>query len=168
MNLLHDLGWVDLVLLGVAVLSVLVGLWRGVVFELLSLLGWLVAYVLANLLGPLVAGWLPGEPDHASWRLWGAYVAVFVVVLIGMALLARLMRALVAATPLSALDHLLGGAFGVLRAAVVLLIIGTVVALSPFVRSADWRQSHAQVWLGAGLDAVKPLLPEALISHLPA
>ena len=42
------LGWVDGVLLAVLVVSLLVGLWRGLVFELMSLLGWVVAYVAAR------------------------------------------------------------------------------------------------------------------------
>lgn len=163
---LRHLGWVDLALLGVLVLSVVVGLWRGLAFELVSLLGWAIAYVVANLLGPAVARVLPGGEAAATARLWAAYLVVFVVVLVAVTLLARMMRALVAATPLSAADHLLGGAFGVLRAALVLLIIATVVSISPYATAPAWRNSHAQVWLGVGLEVVKPLLPEALNARL--
>ena len=47
-----QLGWVDIALLAVFGLSVLVGLWRGFVFEIVSLLGWLVAFIIANAAGP--------------------------------------------------------------------------------------------------------------------
>jgi len=50
-----QLGWVDLALLAVFGLSVLIGLWRGFVFEIVSLLGWLVAFVIANSAGPFLA-----------------------------------------------------------------------------------------------------------------
>ena len=166
MNALRELGWVDLTLLGMLVLSVAVGLWRGITFEIMSLLGWLVAYVIANAAGPFVAGLLPGGIEGGSMRLWVSYVVIFVVVLVGIGVLARMMRAFIAATPLSAVDHLMGGLFGVLRAGLVMLIIATAVSISPFARSKAWADSHGQVWLGLGLDAVKPLLPESLNSRL--
>jgi membrane protein required for colicin V production len=162
MSVLHDLGWVDLTLLGILCLSVLVGLWRGLAFEVVSLLGWLVAYLLANAAGPFIAGLLPGGADVAPWRLWGCYAAVFVIVLIACTALARLLRALISATPLSVLDRLLGGVFGLLRAALVMVIIATLVALSPFQKSPAWQDSHGQVWLGQALELLKPVLPERL------
>ena len=59
-----SLGWVDWVLLAVLVLSAAVGLWRGLVFEVLSLLGWVAAYIAAQALSSTVAPLLPvGVPD---------------------------------------------------------------------------------------------------------
>ena len=48
MNALNGLGWVDLTLLALLGVSVLIGLARGLVFELMSLVGWVVAYVVAQ------------------------------------------------------------------------------------------------------------------------
>ncbi|MET0383214.1 MAG: CvpA family protein [Burkholderiaceae bacterium] len=167
MNLdLQQLGWVDLTLLAVLCLSALVGLWRGLTFELVSLLGWLVAYVIANSMGPFVAERLPFGDPASPLRLWAAYCAVFVFVLMACLLFARLLRALISATPLSFVDRLLGGAFGVLRGALILVIAATLVMLSPFAHSSPWRGSHGAVWLGLALEALKPVLPRALNRHL--
>lgn len=168
MNALRELGWVDLTLLGILVFSVGLGLWRGLTYELVSLLGWLVAYVIATALGPFIAGLLPGGPDGATMRLWGSCVAVFVVVIVACTALARLLRALISATPLSVIDRLAGGAFGALRAALVLVIIATGVMLSPFSKAHAWQDSHGQVWLGQALELFKPVLPEALNVRLSA
>ena len=46
---LPALGWVDWALLAVLALSIAVGLWRGLVFEVLSLVGWVGAYIAAQL-----------------------------------------------------------------------------------------------------------------------
>ena len=54
-----ELGWVDWALLGVLLLSLAVGIWRGAVFEVLSLAGWLVAYVVAQLFAAQVATQVP-------------------------------------------------------------------------------------------------------------
>jgi len=166
MNFDLPLGWVDLALLTVLGLSVLVGLWRGLVFEVVSLLGWLVAFVIANSFGAQLAPWLPlGGPD-SPLRVWAGYVLVFVLVLVACTLLARMLRALISATPLSLVDRLLGGAFGVARGTLVLVIVATLVTLSPFSHSSSWQNSHGALWLGQALEGLKPMLPQSLNVHM--
>ena len=169
MNLPHldvQLGWVDLALLAVFGLSVLVGLWRGLVFEVVSLLGWLVAFIIANSVGPILAGLIPAGTLTPELRLWGCYVVVFFVVLVACTLLARMLRALISATPLSVIDRLLGGAFGVVRGALILVVVATLVTLSPFARSSPWTNSHGALWLGLALEGLKPVLPQSLNVHI--
>ncbi len=169
MNLPHldlPLGWVDIALLAVLGLSVLIGMWRGFAFEIVSLLGWVAAFVIANALGPLVADYIPlGNPGSPA-RLWAAYILVFVVVLLTCALLARLLRALISATPLSVVDRLLGGVFGFVRGAMILVVVGMLVSLSPYSTSATWKNSHGSLWLGMALEGLKPVLPQSLNVHI--
>ena len=49
------MNWIDYTILGVLALSVLVGLWRGLVSEVLSLASWIVAFWVAWTFGPMVA-----------------------------------------------------------------------------------------------------------------
>ena len=51
----------DAVVLGVLVVSMLLGAWRGLVYELLSLVGWVAGFFVARLFAPDVAAWLPLE-----------------------------------------------------------------------------------------------------------
>ena len=169
MNLPHfdiQLGWVDIALLAVFCLSVLVGLWRGFVFEIVSLLGWLVAFIIANAAGPVVADYIPLGDASSATRLWAAYIFVFVLLLLTCTLLARMLRALVAATPLSFIDHLLGGVFGVVRGALVLVVVALLVLLSPYATSEPWKNSHGSLWLGLALEGLKPVLPQSLNVHI--
>jgi membrane protein required for colicin V production len=166
MNDLQQLGWVDLTLLAILAVSVLIGLWRGLTFELVSLLGWLVAFVIANSCGPPLADVVPlGEPG-SGLRLWICYAIVFFAVLVSCTLLARMLRALISATPLSVVDRLLGGVFGVARGALILVILATLVSLSPVAGSDTWRASHGALWLGQALEAMRPVLPQSLSRHL--
>jgi len=168
-NLPHfdiQLGWVDIALLAVFCLSALVGLWRGFVFEIVSLLGWLAAFIIANAAGPFLAELMPLGNADSQLRLWLAYVVVFVLVLVACTLLARMLRALIAATPLSFIDHLLGAAFGVVRGALVLVVVATLVTLSPFAHSPPWTNSHSALWLGLALEGLKPVLPQSLNVHI--
>jgi membrane protein required for colicin V production len=157
----------DWVMLAVLLVSMVVGLVRGLVFEALSLAGWLVAWVAAQWSAPVVAPSLPvGLPGTAVNH--GAALALsFVAALLAWALLARLARMLVHATPLSVLDRLMGAAFGVLRGVIILLAVASVVAMTPVAQAAAWKASQGARILGKTLLALKPLLPESAARLLP-
>jgi membrane protein required for colicin V production len=159
--------WIDIVLASVLALSVIVGLVRGFVFEVLSLLGWFVAYFAAQWLAPDVSQHIPvGKPgsgiNHAA-----AFAAVFVAALLIWALGSRLVRLLIHATPLSLPDRLLGAVFGLLRGLVLLLAVATVISLTPLLKSPAWQASLGAQWLHAALEVLRPVLPPQLLQHLP-
>jgi membrane protein required for colicin V production len=161
-------GWVDACLAAVLVVSVIVGLWRGLVFEVLSLVGWVAAFVAAQVFAPVAAPWLPvGVPGSALNHAL-SLLLVFVLALLLCALAARLARMVIHATPLQPVDRLLGGAFGLARGAVLLLVVATVVLLSPARASVAWQQSYGARWLATFLHGLKPVLPDTVAHHLPA
>jgi len=160
------LGWVDLALLVVLLLSLGLGLWRGFVLEALALLGWVVAYFVAVWLAPQWAPHLPlGEPG-SSLNHAAAFAAAFLAVLIGWGLASRLVRLLVNATPLRGADRVLGAAFGLARGVLLLMLLAAAVALTPAARSPQWHQSQGAQWLTVALQGVKPLLPPDLAQYL--
>ncbi len=168
MNAVAALGWVDLTLLAVLTVSVVVGLWRGLVFELMSLVGWVVAYVAAQAWSSLLAPHLPVGAPGSALQQGAAFALTFLAVLIAWAMLARLARLLVHATPLTFIDRVLGAGFGLLRGAVLLLAVSTVVAFTPAARSQPWQDSVGAAWLGAALQGLRPVLPDDVSRHLPA
>jgi membrane protein required for colicin V production len=161
-------GWIDWALLAVLLLSVVVGLWRGLVFELLSLAGWVVAFFAAQWFAPSVAPMLPFGTPGSALNFALAFAVTFVVAMLLWAIASKLIRLLLHATPLQPLDRLLGAVFGVLRALVLLLVVTTLVLLSPMRSSAAWKQSHGAAWLVALFHGLKPMLPASLAEHLPA
>lgn len=164
-----QVGWVDWLLLTVAVMSIVLGAWRGFVLEALSLIGWVVAYVVAQLLSPRLIGQLtlPDLGGGADAKQALTFVLVFFVVLVVWSLLAKLASMVVKATPLSLIDRALGTVFGIVRAAVVLLAVATVVNLTPAAQSPAWQQSTGAAWLLTALEAIKPLLPGYISQGLP-
>lgn len=165
---LPTFGWVDWTLLAVLALSVVVGLWRGLVFELMSLVGWVVAYVAAQLVSAQVAPHLPIGLPGSALNLGAGFALTFVGVLIAWTLLARLVRLLVHATPLTLIDRTLGAAFGLVRGGVLLLALATLVAFTPAARSQPWQDSQGAAWLRVALQGIKPVLPAEVARHLPA
>lgn len=168
MAYLETLGWIDWVILVIGVASIIVGLVRGFVFECLSLAGWVVAWFGAQWAAPYLAPHLPVGVPGGGLNHGVAFIAAFVGALVIWALVARLVRLAIHATPLSVADRLLGGVFGALRALVLLLALATVVSLTPAAQSPSWRGSVGARGLMQVLDALKPLLPEPAARLLPA
>ena len=158
------LDWIAVALI---VVSMLFGLVRGLVFEVISLVGWVVAFVVAQWFASDVAAWLPAGDPQASWRYPLAFVLLFVAVAFGVGLMASLTRKLIAAVGLRPVDRILGGAFGAARGAVALLVLAVVVHLLALSDSAWWHESRSAVVLDAALQSLKPALPEKLASYLP-
>ena len=158
------LDWIAVALI---VVSMLFGLVRGLVFEVISLVGWVVAFVVAQWFASDVAAWLPAGDPQASWRYPLAFVLLFVAVAFGVGLVASLTRKLIAAVGLRPVDRILGGAFGAARGAVALLVLAVVVHLLALSDSAWWHESRSAVVLDAALQSLKLALPEKLASYLP-
>lgn len=169
---MEGIGWVDLSLLALLLVSVVIGLWRGLLFEVMSLAGWVAAYIAAQVFGPELAPHLPALEQAGAGgsgpRIAVAFVLVFVLALIVWSLLSALLRRLIQASPLSGLDRMLGGAFGLLRGVLVALVIVTVVQLTPFGKTPAWRASSGVVGLQTVLAGLRPWLPAELVRHLPA
>lgn len=151
-----DVGWVDIGLAMFLMLSMLVGLARGVVFELLSLAGLFAAYFAGLWLTPMLQAHVKlGEPG-SGLNYGVTFAGVFLVALVAWSLGARLVRVLIRATPLSVFDRLLGAGFGFIRGVVVLLVFALVVGTSPWSRSPAWQHSQGVVWLDALLRELRP------------
>jgi membrane protein required for colicin V production len=162
------IGWVDWLLLAALLLSVLVGLWRGFVLEVLALAGWVVAYFTAHWAAPMWAPHLPiGEP-RSNLNFVAAFALAFIITLVLWGLASRLVRLLVNATPLRGVDRVLGAAFGVARGLVLLLVLATVVSLTPAAQSPEWRGSQGAWLLADALQQLKPHLPDGITRLLPA
>ena len=165
--MIGPLPWVDAALLAALLISVVLGLIRGLVYELMGLAGWVVAYFSAAWLAPQAAPYIPVGVPGSALNHSAALLACFIAVLVAWGLLARLVRLLIKATPLSFIDRVLGAAFGALRGFVLLLLVATVVTLTPAAQSQAWQASTAAPVLVGAVKGVKPLLPEAVARWLP-
>lgn len=157
-----DLKWVDIALAAFLLLSVLIGLMRGFVFELLSLVGWFVAFIAARLLGPMLAPYIPVGDAGTVLNHWVAFAIVFLAALVIWGLAARLVRALVHATPLGLPDRVLGALFGALRGMVILLLVALLIGLTPLKATLAWQQSQGAAWLNAAVQGIKAWWPGAV------
>lgn len=164
---LGSIGLLDGLMLLVLLVSVGLGLWRGLLLEVATLVGWVVAYFTAQWFAPDLAPLLPiGDPGSGANRA-AAFALLFVATLIAWGLLARLVRLLLHATPLSIIDRVGGGAFGLLRGGVVLIVLATVVSFTPAAQSMLWQSSTGARWTTQAVEFIKPLLPPDVRGWLP-
>lgn len=146
----------DGVLLGILVVSMLLGAWRGLIFELFSLVGWVAGFFVARLFAQDVAAWLPLDGFDATVQYGVGFVLTFVLAVFAWGLLSALAKKLIEVVGLRPVDRTLGAVFGFLRAAVLILVLGVVVVSTPLHTQIWWTQSLAAPWL---TDAVASILP---------
>jgi membrane protein required for colicin V production len=79
---------IDIIVLVIIGVSVAFGVWRGLVREVLALVAWVAAFLIANLLAPDAARILPRAMANEEFRLLVSFVVVFIVALIGLSVLA--------------------------------------------------------------------------------
>lgn len=157
----------DGVFAGVLVLSLLVGAWRGLVYEVLSLASWVAAFLLAQWFALDAAAWLPLAGADEVIRYAAGFVAVFVVVVFAGGLIGWLVSKLFQAVGLRPADRALGAVFGLLRGLVVLMALGVLVNLSPLKSHPWWQASVTAPWIMAAVKGLKPVLPPELGRYLP-
>ncbi|QHI98019.1 CvpA family protein [Xylophilus rhododendri] len=158
---------VDWVLAALLAASFLIGLWRGLVFEVLSLLGWVVAFVAAQWWADAVGAWLPMGDSGEAARYGAGFVVTFIAVAFGWGLMASLVRKLIGSVGLRPVDRTLGGVFGLVRGLLVLLALAVVVETTSLHEQDGWRTSQAAPLLRAALSALKPVLPQAFGRFFP-
>lgn len=135
------MNWADYCIIGVLALSVLMGLWRGLIGEVLALVCWVIAIWVAWRYGPRVAEQFTAI-DLPSARILLGYVLCFVAVLIAGAIVGFLLRKLISGSGLTGTDRLFGMVFGLARGVALVTLVVLLLGFTPFPRDAWWHQSQ--------------------------
>ena len=158
--------WLDYALFGVFAASVVWGAWRGLVREVIGVLGWVIAFLAANLFAGPLGEELPGFIPTPELRVLAAFLGIFVAVLVLATLLALLLSKLVQAVGLGGLNSLLGALFGVARGVVIVLALALIAGLTSAPRQEFWRESASGYWMARAALVLKPWLPQTLAERL--
>jgi membrane protein required for colicin V production len=157
----------DWVFIGVLATSFLLGAWRGLVYEVLSVVAWVAAFICAQWFAPDVAPILPMGGAGEGVRYLAGFLVVFIGVVFAGGLVAWLVKKLVEAVGLRPVDRVLGAAFGLARGVLIVLAMAVVANMTPL-RSADWwTESEGAAVATAALVQLKPVMPERFGHYLP-
>lgn len=136
------MNWADYAIVAILALSVLIGLWRGLLTEVMALAIWIAAFWVAWMFGPRVADWFVDLIQTPSIRIIVGYALCFLAVLLVGALLRFALSRLIEGTGLSGTDRLLGMIFGLIRGVLLVALLVFVLSFTPLSRDAWWHQSR--------------------------
>jgi len=133
----------DIAIFAIIAISVLIGVMRGFVVEVLSLAVWIAAVALAMIFGAAVAGLFEGSIALPSVRIALGYALVFIATLVAGGVCVYIVGKIVKGTGLSGTDRMLGIVFGLARGALIVVVLVVLMGLTPFPRDAWWQESRA-------------------------
>jgi membrane protein required for colicin V production len=158
----------DWIFAAVLLLSMLLGAWRGLVYEVLSLINWVAAFVLAQWLALDMAQRLPMSGASDTVRYAAGFVLVFIASVLVGGLIAAVVKKLIATVGLRPVDRVLGAVFGLTRGMLLLLLVTVLVNMTTLKDSTAWQESVGVRVALVALKAIKPALPRDLDRFLPA
>ncbi|MGB4467207.1 MAG: CvpA family protein [Azovibrio sp.] len=146
--------------------SLLMGVWRGVVGELIALSAWILAFFAAREFGAEVGlGLLTGIADPAIRTLAG-WAAVFIAVLILMSLGRLAASGMVRALGLGLPDRFLGLVFGLIRGLFIVLVLVAAGGMTALPRQSWWAQAQLAQALETAVLAARGWLPDDVAQRI--
>lgn len=174
-------NWVDYVFLAIFIISMLSGLGRGFIGEVLSLLTWVISAVVASMFTKSLAAWFTGIPMVQSaissvsttlgvnsgepvsmLAIGGSFIVLFIGSMIICSILAGLISQVGNLPGISIVNRLAGGVFGVVRGYIINVLIVFLVQISPLAQQAQWQQSQLVPMFASGANFVSNLVQPGL------
>lgn len=156
----------DYVFLAILGLSAAVGMWRGLVSEVLAVLAWVVALFAAWRYNEQAADVFIGLIAEPVWRQVAGGALVVIGVLILVALIRFVLRQLLRAAGLGPTDRFFGALFGIARGLLVAFIVVLIGGLAGLSREPWWTQALFSPPLETAVVAAKPWLPDMVADKI--
>ncbi|PKO89202.1 MAG: colicin V production protein [Betaproteobacteria bacterium HGW-Betaproteobacteria-12] len=157
----------DYVAIAVIGFSLLFGLWRGVIGEIIALLAWIIGIFAAIEFGPQVGNALLATvATDPAVRTLGGCVLIFVGVLLVMALIRLALSRMVKALGLSVSDRLLGMLFGLARGVLVVMVLVGLGGMTAAPKQAWWREATLAPPLETAVMVARQWLPDDLAKRI--
>ena len=156
----------DHAVLTIVGLSILLGVVRGFVREVLALGGWVVAFLVASLFSADFAGLLVNQIADESWRVLAAFASLFMATLVGMSIVALLASKLIKSAGLGIEDRVFGSLFGFARGVAVVMVLVLLAGLTALPRQPVWKDAMLSPPLQTLAAIVKHWLPQDWAKHI--
>jgi membrane protein required for colicin V production len=156
----------DIAIIAVFAISMIIGLVRGFVVEVMAIVVWFLAVALAYWFGPVLATEFSPSVELSSARIFLGYGLIFVGTLVLGAILIYFLKKLVAGTGLTGTDRLFGMLFGAVRGLVLVVLSILMLGLTPFPGDGWWGASRAIAMFHPMADRARAWLPEAVAKQI--
>jgi membrane protein required for colicin V production len=152
-----------LVIIGI---SILISLMRGAVREILSLLGWVLAFYVARTYAIQVVPLLPYGIPSEKLKMLAAFIIVFLAVLLITSLISIALSGLLKEIGLGWLNRLLGGVFGFLRGLLIVTVLMILAGMTQLPKDERWTNAMFSAPLEALVKTVLVWLPKSITQHV--
>lgn len=139
---------------------------RGLLKEVLSLLGWVAAFVVANAYGAELALLLPEIIPGNTLRLIMGFIVLFIGVRLLMSLLTMAVDSVVTASGLKVIDRGLGALFGLGRGIVIVLAVALLCGMTAIPQQPFWRDALLSPLVESAARTVQQFLPGDFIRQV--
>ena len=162
------MNWADYVIIAILLISVLVGIFRGFVREVMAIVVWAFAIWLAYLGVAQGAELLTNVVEVPSVRIMSAFGAIFLTVLIVGGLVSWLIGRLIESTGLAPTDRMVGMIFGMARGVVIVGVAVLLARFTPFPQDPWWQQSLLLPHFERLAKTAETWLPPSIQEYLPS
>lgn len=156
----------DYAVIVIVSLSVIVSVMRGLLKEVLAILGWVVAFYVAKTYSSQILPMMPVEIPTESLRMLASFLVLFVATLIVSSLLAIALASIFKKMDLGWLNRSLGALFGLVRGVLIIGIIVFLAGLTSIPQDARWRNAMLSSPLEALVIGAKPWVAGNMATYI--
>lgn len=156
----------DYAVLVIVGISILISLMRGAVREILSLLGWVLAFYVARTYAIQVVPLLPYDIPSEKLKMLAAFIIVFLAVLLITSLISIALSSLLKEIGLGWLNRLLGGVFGFFRGLLIVTVLMILAGMTQLPKDERWTNAMFSAPLEALVKTVLVWLPKSITQHV--
>ncbi len=156
----------DYAVLTIIGLSIIFSVMRGMVREILAILGWVAAFYVGRTYTNQLLPMVPADVPTEALRVLAAFLVLFLATLLLASLLGIALSAIIKKIGLGWLNRLLGALFGVLRGLVIVCILVFLAGLTELPKDARWRNAMFSAPIEALVISLLPWVPESIAKHV--
>ena len=156
----------DYAVLTIIALSIILSVMRGLVREVLAILGWIAAFYVAMTYSTQLLPMMPTDIPTEPLRIMAAFLVLFLATLLVTSLLAIALSAILKKVGLGWLNRLLGVFFGVARGVLIVCIIVFLAGLTDAPKDARWRNAMFSAPIEAMVIAMLPWVSTSIAKHV--
>lgn len=153
----------DYAIIAIISISVLLGLWRGFIKEILSILIWAIAFGVAIWFAPDMMRYCQNLSSNHDMQATAAFLILFFLALVGGMLLHLLLMTIVDQTDFSIMNRILGGLFGLVRGCIFALIVVMLLSFTSLKDTDGWKKAT----LLPTFEAASTWIQDFLINNAP-
>ena len=156
---------VDIAIIAIVIISMLIGIFRGFIREILSLFSWLGALWLAYTYATSGGTYLEPYIDQPPLRVVVAFAGIFICALIAFSIVSYLLYRLLAIAGISGVDRSLGMLFGLLRGIIVVSLLILASVFMDFTSQPWWQDALLVDYFTPVTEFIRSLLPDDIADY---